>query len=168
MQDIYLTEFGVDAGMIGAIPLSSVEELDNIDLGLVMVVPAGKTLRHEYDNGTMVFTVGVGGGVEVLPKSDEEWWIGDLCYVLKDNWTVGPAPKVGYWAACEQSFRTPRQGMAGSLPFPLADGRYGLVHGTAYGDGCYPGELTRDEGGRMERLVIYTGDDGQDWGEEEE
>jgi len=160
--------FGVDAGMIGAIPLSSVEKLDNIDLGLVVVVPAGKTLRHEYDTGTMVFTVGVGGGVEVLPNSDEEWWVGDLCYVLKNNWTVEPAPEVGYCAACEQSFRTPRQGKAGSLSFPLASGRYGLVHGTAYGDGCYPGELTQDEAGRMERLIIYTGDDGQDWGEEEE
>ncbi len=157
--------FGVDAGMIGAIPLSAVEKRDGIELGLVVVVPAGATLRHEYFGGTMHFTLGIGGGADIPPGRDESWWVGDLCYVLANNFAhstrVGRI-QAGYDAACEQSFRTPRQSVAGSLLFPLADGRQGLVHSTAYGDGCYTGVLTQDDEGRLATLVIYTGDDGSD------
>lgn len=165
-------KFPVDAGMIGAIPLSAVEDHDGTRFGLVVSVPGSSTLRQQYHRGTMVFTVGIGGGADTAPGEEEAWYIGDLCYVLENNipmdgpdWTKA-TDAVGYHAACVQSMRTPRDGSAGSLVFNLANGRQGLVQSTAYGDGAYTGQLYMEDGMLFE-LSIDTGGEDEDEDEEE-
>lgn len=166
-SEFSLASFPVDAGMIGALPLHLVEDRDGIRYGTVVLLPAGATLRQMYDCGTITFSVGVGGGADADPASDEWWWVGDPCYVLENNIPGGPGDwtkvldGVGYHAACVQSFRTVRGGKADSLVFRLANGRHGLVQATAFGDGRYAGRLETVDG-KLLSLTIWTGDDESD------
>ena len=64
-----------------------------------------------------------------------KYWIGDLCYVLEDEWDE----------ACDLMFSN-RDGNGGEGEFTMKDGRKFAVFSTKWGDGCYLDQEGRQYG----------------------
>lgn len=156
-------ELPVDAGMIGIMPVAAINRPDAwLDGGQVVKVGADCCLSLQYDNGRVAIRVGDRGAIPV--ETDSEWWIGDPCYVLKNNldeaegdWTKAADPSPGYWAACVASLKTPRYGQFTTQAYQLDDGMLGLVASTMWGDGFYRMTLGTF-GAYLLSAVVETGD----------
>ena len=155
----------VDAGMIGAIPLTAVNRSEEDGAwpegGMVVRVQGGRYLNLHYNDGRISISADLNGSVPVL--EDTDFWVGDLCYVLESNVPDdenGKEPE-GYWAACKRTYETPRYGACFMKPFRLSAGVAGLVSRTQWGDGSYPAEV-RMEDGYAVHIIVETGDAAED------
>lgn len=160
-----MTDLPVDAGMIGIIPLAAINrsEADGAwpQGGVVVRVQGGRYLNLHYNDGRITISADMNGSVPVL--EDTDFWVGDLCYVLENNFPDDENGKepIGYWGACERTYETPRYGTCFMKPFRLADGAAGLVSRTQWGDGCYPSEVKMEDGYAV-RITVETGDTCED------